>query len=492
MMQQRLAVAALGTTVEIEMDERDVHERAAVENAWRDARVGAASSSHTVRFPPGPFGRALSDLSTAVTLSAIDARRGQLWMLHACGVADDDGRTVALVGPSGMGKTTATQMLGRTFRYVTDETVGISPDGRVHPYRKPLSIIADDRLPKLQVAASELGLRPLPGTPLQLAAVVLLNRDVGHERVGLSPLSTSESIALLAEHSSYLTALDRPLHTIAELLDSVGGAHRADYRDVTELPALVKSLLHSAATRGPERIHRSKRSSSSVAQLRGARIGLSDDVSERFTQTAYLDALSTGENEHTVLRVDSHGAGRIFVLGGIGATAWAAARGSTRSELSAAIIAHHGAPEDVVDPEARVSRAIDDLVEAGLLSSEPGRWMLDDDVAWVGDDRRVVAMSYGHDRHPVLLEGSAAVIWSVIVELGPISLRALAEELRALFASSPNAISDRTIEPFLLELEDHGLVHRRVDARHSEEIVHRGGQPGNGAVTPTAPPSAGT
>ena len=52
-------------------------------------------------------------------------------MLHAAGIADADGLVVALVGPSGMGKTTASSYLARHgFGYVTDETVSIGPGGR--------------------------------------------------------------------------------------------------------------------------------------------------------------------------------------------------------------------------------------------------------------------------------------------------------------------------------------------------------------------------
>ncbi|MGL1701453.1 hypothetical protein ACSTH3_00245, partial [Vibrio parahaemolyticus] len=47
---------------------------------------------------------------------------------------------LALVGPSGAGKTTAVRVLGGHFAYVSDETIGIARDLTVADYRKPLSI----------------------------------------------------------------------------------------------------------------------------------------------------------------------------------------------------------------------------------------------------------------------------------------------------------------------------------------------------------------
>ncbi len=71
---------------------------------------------------------------------AISGLRGEALMLHASAVALDDGRVIGFVGPSGRGKTTASQALGRTYGYVTDETLAIRADGSVVAYPKPLSI----------------------------------------------------------------------------------------------------------------------------------------------------------------------------------------------------------------------------------------------------------------------------------------------------------------------------------------------------------------
>ena len=107
----------------------------------------------------------LSSLSQQVTLAAIEAARGRAWMLHAAGIATPDGPVVVLVGPSGRGKTTASRALGAVYGYVSDETVAIDEDGRVWPYRKPLSVIEDFAAPKTQLAPSALGLAARFPTP---------------------------------------------------------------------------------------------------------------------------------------------------------------------------------------------------------------------------------------------------------------------------------------------------------------------------------------
>ncbi|WKK70805.1 hypothetical protein Q0F99_13665 [Rathayibacter oskolensis] len=73
-------------------------------------------------------------LTSTLTVEAIGVRRHDLLMLHACGMAAEDGRVLAFVAASGTGKTTIARALGTRFGYVTDETVGVTPSGRVLPY----------------------------------------------------------------------------------------------------------------------------------------------------------------------------------------------------------------------------------------------------------------------------------------------------------------------------------------------------------------------
>ena len=81
------------------------------------------------------------------------------------------------VAPSGTGKTTLACLLGRSFGYLTDETVGIDPpSGRILPYPKPLSVrISPEK--RRELSADELGLRAVPADPTVARLVVLLRLD---------------------------------------------------------------------------------------------------------------------------------------------------------------------------------------------------------------------------------------------------------------------------------------------------------------------------
>lgn len=190
-------------------------------------------------------------LAQEVTVTGIEARAGTALMLHATAVAAADGRTAVLVAPSGTGKTTAASHLGRSWGYVTDETVVVEPGeaggGGVRRYPKPLSVCGPGTS-KEQIAPDDLGLRrPGPET-LRVAAVYLLERRPSADGGGAAVTrpALTEFIAALAPHTSYLASLEHPLRTIAAVLGSADyGVLR--YEDVSELDAVVAAVLGDPA-----------------------------------------------------------------------------------------------------------------------------------------------------------------------------------------------------------------------------------------------------
>jgi len=231
-----VVVSALGVTVGIEVGEDLAPE---VRRGWSRAMVDA--EPEVVVPVPEVYAGALSQLSSEVTLAAIERRAGSLWMLHAAGLADPEtGRAVVLVGPSGSGKSTAARALGRRLGYLSDEAVGIDPAGRVVPHAKPLSVIVDGTYPKQQLSPDELGLAVAPADP-SLRAVVLLHRD-GTREAGLTAVRRAAALPLLAEHTSYLARLRRPLHVVAGILEGVD-VHDAHYAETADLDPLVTRLL---------------------------------------------------------------------------------------------------------------------------------------------------------------------------------------------------------------------------------------------------------
>ncbi|WP_068479763.1 ATP-binding protein [Pseudoclavibacter helvolus] len=263
-MTRTLRLNPLGVDVELTFEESISAEfEADLRESWADVsgEPGEAEPDETHRLSLAPLdepevsdvvgGSAAdlaSQLSTIVTLDAIEHNGGRLVMIHAAGIALDDGRVIAFVGPSGRGKTTLARSLGREYGYVTDETLAVDFDGNVLPYRKPLSVIVDPSEPKAQLSPAKLGLRPLPDAPLRIAAIVLLHRVEEHELEGgpqLSPVATGSAIGWMVPELSYLPALPDPLVQLAELIDSTDGVRRVTYSEASQVVDLVPEILSS-------------------------------------------------------------------------------------------------------------------------------------------------------------------------------------------------------------------------------------------------------
>jgi hypothetical protein len=185
---------------------------------------------------------ALHLLSQHVTMAAIGARAGDMWMLHAACLVAPSGAAVALVGPSGTGKTTASRMLARSLGYATDETTAVSRDGAISPYPKPLSVIVPTSPWKQQVAPAALDLLPAV-VPVRLGAVVLLRRSEEYAEPVVRPVRTLEALVRLAEQSSYLARMDGPLGFMADVVDGVGGAVEVSYAEASTLLPVISDLL---------------------------------------------------------------------------------------------------------------------------------------------------------------------------------------------------------------------------------------------------------
>jgi len=216
----------------------------ALPKLWeRCARSDAVGASVEVDVPQrGSLDAELAWVSSEVTLQAIGARAGELWMLHAGGVADPaTGATIALVGPSGAGKTTATRVLAQEFGYVSDETVGIEESGSVLPYPKPLSVVQPGQGHKRQVSPDEAGLAEAPDT-CTLAGLALVNRVDG-ATLDVRPVPTGEALVRLAEQTSYVARMDSPLRTMAAHLERVGGAVEITYSEAADLVPVVRQLM---------------------------------------------------------------------------------------------------------------------------------------------------------------------------------------------------------------------------------------------------------
>lgn len=209
--------------------------------------VPGTSEEHDLRpLREGPS--ASYRVSGDITLAVIEALIGSRLLLHAAVVDHPRLGVVLLVGESGAGKSTATTVLGRGGRYLSDELAVIDPgDLSVAGYPKPISL-ADHALPgspKRDRPLGPLGLEPAEAAPAP-DLVVLLDRltaaDDAGTPSGVERLPLSRALPRLIEQSSSVWRLPSPLSTLAELVERAGGVVLVRYRDAAELEELLAAV----------------------------------------------------------------------------------------------------------------------------------------------------------------------------------------------------------------------------------------------------------
>lgn len=288
-----------------------------------------------------------------LTEEGIEHLAGRALMLHAAGVAAADGRVLALVAESGTGKTTAAHHLCRgSFGYVTDETVAVTPEGKVFPFAKPLSLVTDPQRPqsKEHQGPDALGLKPAPGTPLTLAGIVLLARSSDH--VGppkLEDVPILDAMMELIGHTSAFTRLDQPLQQAAQIVSRCGPVRRLTYREIADCDDLLEALVMET----PEPVDEWLPVGIAVAPSGDGTVegSLAARVPDDFIQVRDVALALVGQVP--------------VLLGALGLTVWRAALGgTTQDDLHKVVVAQHGSHPA---SESLVQHAIEELIAVGLL-----------------------------------------------------------------------------------------------------------------------------
>jgi hypothetical protein len=231
---------ALGVRVDIEVpvdfeaDVRRAWDRCLADGDERPAAITLEVSDTDVR-------TALHNLSMTMNRTVTEQRAGEVLTLHGAALADPRGRTALLVATSGTGKTTLSRTLGPRWGYLSDESAGVTPEGLMVGYPKPLSIVRDDWR-KEQLSPTELGLLE-PAATCRISAIVLLNRDAEAAEVSVTPVGLIASLPRLASESFQLARHDRPLHVLANAIELAGGVHEVRYAEAADLEPVLLELL---------------------------------------------------------------------------------------------------------------------------------------------------------------------------------------------------------------------------------------------------------
>ncbi len=349
-----LLVRALGVVVAIAAPDEETRERLA--RQWSRAVVVEPDQDPvaTVDVPKGVSDSVAGDygLTTRVTLAALKATAGKRVNLHAGGVADEQGRLLALVAASGTGKTTATRVLSSRLGYVTDETVSIDPDGAVHAYPKPLSVIVDpaSKFRKEQLSPDDLSLLPAPETTT-LARLVILERGADGPP-GLRTMRTAEAVLQLVEQSSSLSQLPRPLRTLVDLVHRCGGVRGLTYTEIEEHVDDLVALLE--AREAPA-------DSKDLVWHDGLdEFPLLGSEGPFLARRRFVEAVEIGDELVVLTRSQA------WLLADLTAAIWLElAQPSTLTELVTAAQTRFGAHDDA---EAVVRAAVSTLVDEGLVA----------------------------------------------------------------------------------------------------------------------------
>ena len=287
-------------------------------------------------------------MSTRVTGAALGAAGQDRICLHAAGLADAEGRVVALVAASGTGKTTAARALGGVLGYVSDETVAVGRGSlEVAPFAKPLSVVRSPDQPyrKTQRGPDELGLGRPPRT-CRLDRVVLLERDPEGPH-GLTRATVTEALPLVIPQTSYLTSFATPILDLARPVGVSGGPWVLRYAEIDEHVTELVGLLDGATGVADALVHHAGRPAEPTA------------AAGHLARVPWHDAVEVGD-EVVVMA-----GGLVYRLDNLAATIWLALdRPLSLEELCARAVERHGPHEEA---RARVSAAVDAMAGHPLL-----------------------------------------------------------------------------------------------------------------------------
>jgi hypothetical protein len=303
-------------------------------------------------------------LSREITRAGLMRLRGRATLLHAAALADPAGRTLALVAPSGGGKSTATRVLGTRLGYVSDESVILLSDGRIAPHPKPPSLVIDeeDRFHKEEPAPDALGLGPTPSLP-RLTALLTLSRDPEVTEPAVEEVGLIEQVLEVIPETSSTWWLDDGLDRLARAVTTGGPPARLRYAEIETCHELVREHLERAAPVDPTWEHLPAKGADRLPvdtlSFSEDPDGVRVDDGELLARAPWSDAIAC-DGEVLVLAGP-----RPLRLAGPGAVIWRAAGApTTLDELSECVVAELGEHPQALD---LTRAAVEQLLAHGVL-----------------------------------------------------------------------------------------------------------------------------
>ncbi|WP_068263531.1 hypothetical protein [Janibacter limosus] len=303
-------------------------------------------------------------LSREITRAGLMRLRGRATLLHAAALADPAGRALALVAPSGGGKSTATRVLGTRLGYVSDESVILLSDGRIAPHPKPPSLVIDeeDRFHKEEPAPDALGLGPTPSLP-RLTALLTLSRDPEVTEPAVEEVGLIEQVLEVIPETSSTWWLDDGLDRLARAVTAGGPPARLRYAEIETCHELVREHLERAAPVDPTWEHLPAKGADRLPvdtlSFSEDPDGVRVDDGELLARAPWSDAIAC-DGEVLVLAGP-----RPLRLAGPGAVIWRAAGApTTLDELSECVVAELGEHPQALD---LTRAAVEQLLAHGVL-----------------------------------------------------------------------------------------------------------------------------
>jgi hypothetical protein len=302
--------------------------------------------------------------------------------------------------------------------------------------------------PKTETPPSGLGLGVLPDTPLELTAIVLLDRRDDADEPTARTLTTVEAVAALTAHTSFLSHLARPLQFVAAILAETPVV-RLTYREARDLEAIDAFWQTSGGHKA-------------AIPARGT-VDTATDAADsppagRLRRAAVADAIAPGDADQLLVLHDDV----VHTLDGIAPTLWRAlGAGGDGPGLVTALVAAHGHPPEG-DAEQLVGAALDELGAAGLVVEVGSGWRVAADCAWqesVGGGVVVLPLRRVRTASPLVLDEVGSLIWRAVAGAPGAGVPQISRIVERELLDAPDDLADHVAE-FIASLERALLVDR--------------------------------